>query len=1168
MAEAIAFDIAGGVISKLSSLALQQIGLWWNFKDDLDDLKSIVSAIKAVILDAEEQSMTSNGNAVKDWLEKLKDALYDADDLLDDFSTEALRKDLLGGNKLTKEVRTFFSRSNQFSYGHKMGRRIKAIKARLNSIESETRVLLLVKRPVESSFMAKRRQQTHSFVRRDEIIGRDDDKKSLLKLLLESQIEENVFIIPIVGIGGLGKTALAQFVYNDEMVKDHFELRMWVCVSDVFDVKIIVENIIKSVTNKAPDQNLEIDQLQKQLREKIDGRRYLLVLDDVWNEEREKWFSLKKLLMDGGKGSRIIVTSRSLRVAKITSNCPPHVLKGLADDDAWLLFKEIAFEQRPADSANPNFVETGKKILEKCGGVPLVIRTIAGTLSFKETENEWLSFKDNELAKVSQKEGEILPTLKLSYDHLPSHLKHCFAYCRLYSKDHEIYVPTLIQYWIAQGFVKLSNPNQSLEDIGFGYFKDLVERSFFQEVSSIGCKMHDLMHDLAETVAGIESNVFHSESSTSEIDEKRRHLSIDSSLILSHEILIPLFKAKKLRTLRFSGISNTKKVVPFDSIISNFRCLRVLELVNFDFTMVPRSIYKLKHLRYLDLSSNFQLKTLPKSICKLQNLLVLKLDCCGLEKLPKNIEKLVNLTHFGLECCTGLTHMPRGIGKLTSLQTLSRFLVDKQGSHRHSGGDLSELSGLNNLKGGLRITNLGYVKDAKKQFRAANLKEKQHLEWLALDWTDANDDDEKSLEDLRPHPNLKALYVEGWRGDAKIPSWLSLLTNLVKINISGPSKFKHLPTIAHLPHLEDLSIDELTELEYKDDNEVDGRQGESELFFPSLTHLSLAGCPNMKSWWRRRIDGDNNYDGTSTKAFPRLSILYVKDCPLTSMPLYPSLQESLILKNTSSRSLQQTIRTSITSTTPSTSSLPLSKLKSFYMENIEELDSDLLDECLQNMTSLESLGIGSCHWLKSLSGLSQHLTGLKSLGVRDCEELDLEGMQWEPLGNLSLLTIENIPRLLFLPFWLQHLSELKDLEIKNCSELKSLFPVFQHLTFLQKLRIIGCNHLELSAHDIQIFQDYTSLRSLRLDGIRKCWDLPEWLRHLTNLHYLDLMNLPNLTSLPDDMRGLTTLERLLIMNVPRLEERCRKGVGADWPKIAHIPTILVDLRLVLSILKF
>ncbi|XWS42958.1 hypothetical protein CRYUN_Cryun16bG0058600 [Craigia yunnanensis] len=155
MAEAFAFEIAGGVITKLSFLAAHQVGLWRNSKDDLEDLKSIVSAIKAMLLDAEERSVTSN--LVKDWLQKLKDALYDADDLLDDFSTEALRQGLLGGNKLTKEVRIFFSSSNQFAYGLKMGHRIKAIKAKLNSIESEKKMFNLVERdrPVETPFMLK-----------------------------------------------------------------------------------------------------------------------------------------------------------------------------------------------------------------------------------------------------------------------------------------------------------------------------------------------------------------------------------------------------------------------------------------------------------------------------------------------------------------------------------------------------------------------------------------------------------------------------------------------------------------------------------------------------------------------------------------------------------------------------------------------------------------------------------------------------------------------------------------------------------------------------------------------------------------------------------------------------------------------------------------------------
>ncbi|XP_040960413.1 putative disease resistance protein RGA3 [Gossypium hirsutum] len=468
--------------------------------------------------------------------------------------------------------------------------------------------------------------------------------------------------------------------------------------------------------------------------------------------------------------------------------------------------------------------------------------------------------------------------------------------------------------------------------------------------------------------------------------------------------------------------------------------------------------------------------------------------------------------------------MPRGIGKLTSLETLSKFVVDKDGSR--DGADLSELSGLNNLTGRLEITNLGFVKNAKEKFKAANLKEKQHLRLLVLVWNDYgdddddsgndDDDDDKSLEDLRPHPNLKELFIGGWRSDAKFPSWLSLLTNLIVIRIWGPSNFKQIPSFAQLPCLQKLSIVDLTLLEYMDDNSPKGSQGEPESFFPSLKSLCLENCPNMKSWWRKSsIDDDNEDDttviGTSTMAFPCLSSLEIVNCPLTSMPLYPSLDDDLRLVKTSSRPLKQTMKMNITSTTPSssTSSLPLSKLKSFHVHKIEGLDTHMLDEYLK------------------------HFTGLKKLTIGDCKEVDLGGMQWEALKNLSHLGIINIPQLV---------------------GLRSLFPVFQHLTFLEDLLVSKCKELELSAAGLQIFQDQTRLRSLALENISKCRHLPEWIQHLTNLQILSLVDWPNLTSLPDEMRCLTNLQQLNIHEVPQLEERCQKDIGADWYKIAHIPS--------------
>ncbi|MBA0654897.1 hypothetical protein Goklo_021804 [Gossypium klotzschianum] len=941
MADAIASNLATELI-KLRSRALSQIGLWWNLEHDIDDLELTVYTIKDVLLDAVEKSVTSD--PVKVWVEQVTDALYDADDSLDDFSTEALRKDLMSGNKLTKEVRLFFSSSNQFAYSLKMGRKIKAIKARLASILSKAQMFGLVNRdcPVETSFMTKKRQQMHSFVREDEIIGRHYDKVALRELVLGFQSEENLYIIPIVGLGGLGKTTLAGLVYNDEMVKRCFDLMI-----------------------------------------------------------------LKNLLMGGDRGSKIILTTRSMKVAKITSNCPPYVLKGLSDDDAWSLFKKIAFKEGYADSTNSVFVEMGKQISENCAGVPLAINTIGGMLSFKGTLIEWQSFLDRQLSRISLRENEILDSLGLSYSHLPSHLKLCFAYCGLYPRGHAIDVQTLVQFWIAQGFVKQSNPSQSLYEIGFGYFKDLVERSFFQEVGErysgegLTCKMHDLMHDLAIFEAKTNSIVVDSNFSAREVGGKCRHISVNPSLI-------PLIKGKRLRTLlHFPNKREESQHMSdgtWDSIISNCIHLRVLKLDNLDINKVPRSIHKLKHLRYLDLSNNPKLKILPKGICKIQNLQALKLDWCSqLKELPKKMENLVNLTHITCEQCHSLTHMPRGIGMLTSLQTLSGFVVDKDGSH--GGADLSELSGLNNLRGQLRIKNLGFVKNAKEIFRAANLKEKQHLRSLVLVWSGDRDDDDKSLVDLQPHPNLESLLVIGWRGDAKFPSWISLLTNLVNISIWGPSKFKHLPSFAQLPCLQHLFILDLIELEYMDDNNPNGRQGDLESFFPLLKRLHIQNCPNMKGWWRKRPIDDDKEDDT-TVAFPCLSHLHIEDCPLTSMPLYPSLDE-LILVNTSSRPLKQTLKMNITSISPSTStpSLPLSKLSSFHVQNIEELDTSMLDEWLQHLTNLQQLYLIDLPNLTSLPDEMRRLTNLQQLNIDGVPHLEERcekdiGADWYKIAHI------------------------------------------------------------------------------------------------------------------------------------------------------------------------
>ncbi|PON72369.1 NB-ARC domain containing protein [Parasponia andersonii] len=284
---------------------------------------------------------------------------------------------------MAKQVRTFFSPSNQVAFRVKMARKIKNIQETLKKIAEDRIQFHFEERSKEGRVMTRVRESTHSFTPEENVIGRNEDKMAILELLLDDKNEtkENMSVISIVGMGGLGKTTLAQLVFNDKKVQDHFEMRIWVCVSDVFNVESIVEKIIKSATKKTSLGNPEMDHLQTILREEIDGKRFLLVLDDVWNENTQKWRRLKDLLINGGKGSRTMLTTRSKAVAMTAGTRKLYHLGILDEEESWYLFKKMAFEQgqEPNDS---NIVKTGREIVKKCKGIPLAIITIGSMLYF------------------------------------------------------------------------------------------------------------------------------------------------------------------------------------------------------------------------------------------------------------------------------------------------------------------------------------------------------------------------------------------------------------------------------------------------------------------------------------------------------------------------------------------------------------------------------------------------------------------------------------------------------------------------------------------------------------------------------------------------------------------------------------------------------------------
>ncbi|KAL7203601.1 hypothetical protein ACSBR2_016798 [Camellia fascicularis] len=237
----------------------------------------------------------------------------------------------------------------------------------------------------------------------------------------------------------------------------------------------ITKLILESVTLQTCSFH-GLDQVQVQLKQALAGKKFLIVLDDVWNKKYSDWNVLKSPFVDGAQGSKVVVTTRNKDVARMMGAVELHDIEVLSDDDCWLLFAQHAFECRSID-ANPNLVSIGKKIVEKCKGLPLAVMTLGGLLRCKERDEEWVHVLRSKIWDLPHEESDILPALRLCYHHLPLHLKQCFAYCSIIPNDYEFEEEELVLLWMAEGFIEQQREKQ-MEDVGGEYFRELLSRSF------------------------------------------------------------------------------------------------------------------------------------------------------------------------------------------------------------------------------------------------------------------------------------------------------------------------------------------------------------------------------------------------------------------------------------------------------------------------------------------------------------------------------------------------------------------------------------------------------------------------------------------------------------------------------------------------------------------
>ncbi|KAK3119505.1 hypothetical protein QOZ80_9AG0671510 [Eleusine coracana subsp. coracana] len=477
--------LASYVQNMLMDMAKEEVHMLLGVPDEMEKMNAKLGDLKKFLADANRRNITEEH--VHGWVKELRGVMYDAIDILDLCQLKAMKR---GPSRDMGCLNPLLFCMRNPNHAHDIGHRLKKLNEKLDGISERRKTFNFINLTsyedrggkIESSRLPCRETTGEAEL---EVVGEKirEDTRNLVELLTskEKTINEHnkVMVFAIVGIGGMGKTTLAQNIFNDEIIQQIFNKKIWVSVNQDYTETGLLMRIIEAAGGNQEAGNTKVV-LQQTLKETLKGCKTLLVMDDVWN--LWAWENVLKTPMTkaSAQGSCVLVTPRDYRIARgMMAEEPYHHINKLEPEDGWSLLKKQVIRNKDDESQVDILKDIGMGIVAKCDGLPLAVKVMGGLLRQKRIRrSDWNNVLNDSIWSVSQMPEELNYAIYLSYQDMDPSLKPCFLHFALLPKCTVFYVDDVVGMWIAEGFVR--GGSRDLEELGREYYDELILRNVIE----------------------------------------------------------------------------------------------------------------------------------------------------------------------------------------------------------------------------------------------------------------------------------------------------------------------------------------------------------------------------------------------------------------------------------------------------------------------------------------------------------------------------------------------------------------------------------------------------------------------------------------------------------------------------------------------------------------